>query len=135
MFIQGVLESLERDEGKTLIEKYGGRVTTAISGRTNYLVTGRDISETKIKKAREMKIKMISEDELLELIRTRPGEEEPSTSKAKTEKLKRKSSASSNTTVTTTKKTTVDPEPPVIPKTTVDDSSLLCKPYLHMPMK
>ena len=120
------MESLERDEGKTLIEKHGGRVTTAISGKTNYLVSGREVSEAKLSKAREMKIKIISEDELLELIRTRPGSEEPSTSKTTPTKLKRKSS-SSNT--TTTKKTTAEPEPPVIRKTTVDDSSLLCKPF------
>ncbi len=124
------MESLERDEGKTLIEKYGGRVTTTISGKTNYLVTGRDVSETKLTKAREMKIKIISEDELLEMIRTRPGSEEASTSKATTTKLKRKSSSS--TTATTTKKTTVDPEPSVIRKPIVDDSNLLCKSILHV---
>jgi len=75
-----------------------------------------------------MKIEIISEDDLLEMIRTRPGDEEPSTSKTTPVKLKRKSSSLS----TTTKKTTVDPEPAVIPKTTVDDSNLLCKSLLYM---
>ncbi len=74
-----------------------------------------------------MKIKIISEDELLEMIRTRPGDDgESSTSKATPEKLKRKSSSSSTTTA---KKTTIDPEPS---KTTVDDSNLLCKSLLHV---
>ncbi|CAF1415067.1 unnamed protein product, partial [Rotaria sordida] len=70
--ISDVLQSLERDECNTLIEKYGGRVTTTISGKTNYLIIGRDLSETKMNKAREMNIKIISKDDLLELIRTRP---------------------------------------------------------------
>ena len=109
---------MERDECKSLIEKYSGRVTIAISGKTNYLIVGRDVSEGKLNKAREMKIKIISEDDLLEMIRTRPGDEEnPSPTK-----LTKKSSS-------TNKKTTVksEPEPSVIPKTSTDQSNLLCK--------
>ncbi|CAF0797901.1 unnamed protein product [Adineta ricciae] len=96
--ISGVLESLERDECKDLIEKYGGRVTSALSGKTNYLLAGRDGGESKMKKAHELNIKIISEDDLLDLIRTRPGDEEP----LKTEKSKRKS------------KTVAEPEQPVV---------------------
>jgi replication factor C subunit 1 len=121
----GVLESLERDECKTLIEKYGGRVTTAISGKTNYLIAGRDVSEGKVSKAEEMNIKTLSEDDLLEMIRTRPGDEgtpkkQPVTiPEPSPVKLKRKSSS-------TVKKTT-DTDIVVIPKSPIDDeSSLLC---------
>jgi BRCT domain type II-containing protein len=35
----GVLPSLEREECKKIIECYGGRVTTAVSGKTDYLLT------------------------------------------------------------------------------------------------
>jgi replication factor C subunit 1 len=72
-FSLGVLSSLERDECKKLIESYGGRVTTAVSGKTDYLVAGRDVGKTKTEKAEKLRIKIISEDDLLEMIRTRPG--------------------------------------------------------------
>lgn len=50
--ITGVLESLERDEAKSLIEKYGGKVTGSISKKTSYLVVGRDAGESKLTKVR-----------------------------------------------------------------------------------
>lgn len=48
--ITGVLESLERDEAKSLIEKYGGKVTGSISKKTSYLVAGRDAGDSKLSK-------------------------------------------------------------------------------------
>ena len=48
--ITGVLESLERDETQSLIEKYGGKVTKSISKKTSYLVAGRDAGESKMAK-------------------------------------------------------------------------------------
>ncbi|CAF1201930.1 unnamed protein product [Adineta ricciae] len=147
--ISGVLESLERDECKDLIEKYGGRVTSALSGKTNYLLTGRDGGESKMKKAHELNVKIISEDDLLELIRTRPGDEEPlkaekSNRKSKTvaepeqpavassssTKLKRKSSSIRETpavepVVPSKIRKTTSSSSSTIPKTTTDDSTLL----------
>jgi BRCT domain type II-containing protein len=38
--ITGVLPSLERQEAEQLIRKYGGRVTSAVSGKTSFLVAG-----------------------------------------------------------------------------------------------
>jgi replication factor C subunit 1 len=71
--ITGVLPSLERDECKKIIESYGGRVTTAVSGKTDYLIAGRDVGKSKTEKAQKLHVKVISEDDLLEMIRTRPG--------------------------------------------------------------
>ena len=48
----GVLESLERDEAKSLIERHGGRVTTTISKKTNHIVIGREAGESKLAKVR-----------------------------------------------------------------------------------
>ncbi|CAL8103352.1 unnamed protein product [Orchesella dallaii] len=67
--ISGVLDSLEREDCQNLIKKYGGRVTTAISGKTNYLIVGDEPGESKINKAKQLKIPVITEDELLEMIR------------------------------------------------------------------
>lgn len=46
----GVLESIERDDCKSLIERYGGKVTTNISRNTKYLIVGRDSGMSKIAK-------------------------------------------------------------------------------------
>jgi hypothetical protein len=72
-----------------------------------------------VNKARETKTGIITEDDLLEMIRTRPGDEETSNKQSSSAKLKRKSSS-------TVKKTT-EPDPIIIPKTSIDQSDLLCK--------
>uniref|UniRef100_A0A671E1B0 Replication factor C subunit 1 n=1 Tax=Rhinolophus ferrumequinum TaxID=59479 RepID=A0A671E1B0_RHIFE len=71
--ITGVLESIERDEAKSLIERYGGKVTGNVSKKTNYLVMGRDGGQSKSDKAAALGTKIIDEDGLLDLIRTMPG--------------------------------------------------------------
>ena len=48
--ITGVLESLERDEAKSIVEKYGGKVTGSLSKKTDYLVAGRDSGQSKMAK-------------------------------------------------------------------------------------
>ncbi|KAL5014468.1 hypothetical protein ScPMuIL_008738 [Solemya velum] len=48
--ITGVLESLERDEAKSLIEKYSGKVSGSLSKKTDYIVIGRDCGESKLQK-------------------------------------------------------------------------------------
>lgn len=70
--ITGVLESLEREEANDLIEKYGGCVRAAISKKNDYLIVGDEAGESKLAKAQSLKIKVLSEDGLLELIGTRP---------------------------------------------------------------
>ncbi|XP_036764389.2 replication factor C subunit 1 isoform X2 [Manis pentadactyla] len=71
--ITGVLESMERDEAKSLIERYGGKVTGNVSKKTNYLVMGRDSGQSKSDKAAALGTKITDEDGLLNLIRTMPG--------------------------------------------------------------
>lgn len=71
--LTGVLESMERDDAKSLIERYGGKVTGNISRKTTYLVLGRDSGASKTEKAQSFGTKILNEDELLELIRTKPG--------------------------------------------------------------
>lgn len=51
MFVlTGVMESMERDDAKSLIERYGGKVTVSISKKTTYLVQGRDSGVSKLEK-------------------------------------------------------------------------------------
>nr|XP_020479853.1 replication factor C subunit 1 [Monopterus albus] len=71
--LTGVLESMERDDAKALIERYGGKVTGNVSKKTTYLIQGRDSGASKLEKAESLGTKILDEDGLLELIRTKPG--------------------------------------------------------------
>jgi hypothetical protein len=87
-YLIGVLPSLEREECKKIIESYGGRVTTAVSGKTDYLLAGRDVGKTKTDKADKLRVKIISEDNLLDMIRTRPGTKDATTKSPSTKTSK-----------------------------------------------
>uniref|UniRef100_A0A665WN28 Replication factor C subunit 1 n=1 Tax=Echeneis naucrates TaxID=173247 RepID=A0A665WN28_ECHNA len=71
--LTGVLESMERDDAKALIERYGGKVTGNVSKKTTYVVQGRDSGASKLEKAESFGTKILDEDSLLELIRSKPG--------------------------------------------------------------
>lgn len=71
--ITGVLESIERDEAKSIVERYGGKVTGNVSKKTNYLLMGRDGGESKREKAESFRTKIIDEDGLFALLRSLPG--------------------------------------------------------------
>lgn len=94
--ITGVLESIERDEAKSLVERYGGKVTGNVSKKTNYLIMGRDAGESKREKAEGFGTKVIDEDGLFDLIRNLPGKKSKYTiaaeasAKVKTEKTPEK---------------------------------------------
>lgn len=48
--VTGVLDSIDRDDVDQLIKKHGGKVTGNVSGRTSYLVAGREPGPSKINK-------------------------------------------------------------------------------------
>jgi DNA ligase (NAD+) len=66
--ISGVFQNFSRDQIKGMIEKYGGKNTGSISGKTDYLLAGEDMGPSKMKKAQELGIKIISIDEFFVLI-------------------------------------------------------------------
>ncbi|XP_076663268.1 germ line transcription factor 1 [Andrena cerasifolii] len=70
--ITGVLDSLEREDAEELIKKYGGRVLHQVTKKTNYVIMGDQSGPAKISKANSLNIKTIVENDLLEMIRTRP---------------------------------------------------------------
>lgn len=70
--VTGVLDSLERDEVDELIKKYGGRILHQVSRKTNYVIRGDQPGPSKISKAESLKVPIITEDELLNMIGTRP---------------------------------------------------------------
>jgi DNA ligase (NAD+) len=67
LVITGTLPSLTRDEAKLLIEQAGGKVSSAVSKKTSYVVVGEDAG-SKFAKARELNIPVLTEGELLALV-------------------------------------------------------------------
>lgn len=63
----GTLTSLSRAEAKSQAEKMGAKVTSQISKLTDLLIVGAD-SGSKLKKARELGVKVISEEEWISLV-------------------------------------------------------------------
>ncbi len=68
--ITGVLPTLSRNEATELIESAGGKVTSSISAKTDFLLIG-ESPGSKLKKAEELGIRQISEEELREMVGTR----------------------------------------------------------------
>lgn len=68
----GLLETLSRDEGFELVKRYGGKVTTAPSKKTSYVVLGSDAGPSKLRKIHDLKIKTVDEDGLFAIIRALP---------------------------------------------------------------
>lgn len=66
--ISGVFTKVSRDEIKKLIEQNGGKNTSSISKKTNYLVAGENMGPSKLSKAENLGISIISEDDFLEMI-------------------------------------------------------------------
>ena len=66
--ISGTFIKYSRDEMKNFIELYGGKNASSVSSKTNYLLAGDGIGPSKLKKAEEQGVKIISEDEFLEMV-------------------------------------------------------------------
>jgi len=65
--LTGTLAKFSRDEAADIIESLGGKVTSSVSSKTDYLVVG-ETPGTKFDKARELGVATLNEQEFLELI-------------------------------------------------------------------
>ena len=65
--LTGTLPTLTRSEAKALIEQNGGKVASSVSKKTDYVLTG-EAAGSKLTKARELGVAVISEDEFRSMI-------------------------------------------------------------------
>jgi DNA ligase (NAD+) len=65
--ITGTLPTLGRDEAKDLLEAAGGKVAGSVSKKTDYVVAGAEAG-SKLTKALELGVKVIDENQLMELL-------------------------------------------------------------------
>ena len=65
--LTGRLETLTRDEARALIEARGGRVTSTVSKKTDYVVAGEEAG-SKLDKAQALKLNVIDEAQLKEML-------------------------------------------------------------------
>jgi len=68
----GLLKTLSREDGQALVKRYGGKVTTAPSSKTDFVVLGDDAGPSKLKKIKDHGIKTIDEAGLFYLIKSMP---------------------------------------------------------------
>lgn len=65
--LTGTLESMSRDEAKDMIRIKGGEISSAVSSQTDYVVIGENPG-SKLDKAKELNVAMLTEDEFLKLL-------------------------------------------------------------------
>jgi DNA ligase (NAD+) len=66
--VSGKFLKVSRDELKELIEQHGGKVASAISKNTNFVIAGTDMGPSKKEKALKLGVSLVSEDEFFEML-------------------------------------------------------------------
>ena len=67
--ISGVFQHHSRDEYKMMIEQNGGKNVGSISGKTSFILAGDNMGPSKLQKAEKLGIRIVSENEFLEMIK------------------------------------------------------------------
>jgi len=66
--ISGTFSKHSRDEYKAMIEQHGGKNLGSVSGKTDYILAGENMGPAKLEKANKLGVKIISEDEFLNML-------------------------------------------------------------------
>ncbi|KAI8338434.1 replication factor RFC1 C terminal domain-containing protein [Chlamydoabsidia padenii] len=76
--LSGEFETITKEDISDIIKTYGGRVTSAVSGKTTYLLRGRDAGESKLAKAKSLKTKIMDEDGFYDIVQSSTGDTQSS---------------------------------------------------------
>ncbi len=68
IIISGTFNKYSRDELKEMIEKNGGKNVGSISKKTDYVLAGENMGPSKLEKAIQLKIPVITEDDFLKML-------------------------------------------------------------------
>ena len=66
--ISGTFSQHSRDEYKQMIEDYGGKNSGSVSKKTDFILAGENMGPAKLEKAQSLGVKIVSEEEFLEMI-------------------------------------------------------------------
>ncbi|HEX9980325.1 MAG TPA: NAD-dependent DNA ligase LigA [Flavobacterium sp.] len=66
--VSGVFEKFSRDDLKKAIEDNGGKIGSSISAKTDFVVAGENMGPAKLEKAQKLNIKIITENEFMEML-------------------------------------------------------------------
>lgn len=66
--LTGSLEHYSRDQASEIIEKFGGKTSSSVSKKTDYVLAGEEAG-SKLKKAQELGVTIISEQEFKEMVK------------------------------------------------------------------
>ena len=66
--ISGTFAKHSRDEYRAMIEQHGGKNSGSVSGKTDYILAGDNMGPAKLEKAAKLGVKIINEDEFLNMI-------------------------------------------------------------------
>ena len=69
LVVTGTLQRFKRDEITALIQKHGGKAASSVSKKTDYVVAGEEAG-SKLAKAQELGVPVLTEDQFIELIGT-----------------------------------------------------------------
>ena len=67
--ITGKLEGVSRAEIKSVIENNSGKILSTVNNKLDYIISGNNPTPKKIKKAKELKIKILSQDDLNSMLK------------------------------------------------------------------
>jgi DNA ligase (NAD+) len=66
--ISGTFNRFTREELKDLVEKNGGKNVSSVSAKTSFILAGESMGPEKLKKAQDLSIPLMSEDEFINLL-------------------------------------------------------------------
>ena len=65
--LTGTLENYKRDEASEIIESFGGKTSSTVSKKTNYVLAGEEAG-SKLTKAQQLGVTILSEEEFMKMI-------------------------------------------------------------------